>query len=255
MLPVVQAFRGVVQVMSVRPMSELEVAQALEARVEKVRRNLDSWVKQTRRDFQRDCPAGGGHEGPLEALIERIYKGDLGEGEVRVGRRMLKPVVAEIRDVYIKSVGRVYSLDSLEGLSINAGVFERVMREGAGMLPSKRAQTTFMKNALELDRDKGGKPYWSTTPEMFARSFEAYAHVALERQGQLNTYLCGLNVDSEKSTPLAEDREVIVGAFDQLFEAVVARQTQRGVELAPSQGDVSSAPQHAAESLQLERQQ
>lgn len=66
-------------------------------------------------------------------------------------------------------------------------------------------------------KDGSGKPYWSTSEELFARAFESYVHDKLAGQGRANTYLTDQRgAGSPGWYPQGEERKRINKAMDQL---------------------------------------
>ncbi|SHG34508.1 hypothetical protein SAMN02745753_03743 [Marinomonas polaris DSM 16579] len=90
-----------------------------------------------------------------------------------------------------------------------------------------------------LDKTRS-KKYWSTKVEMSARTFEAYVKSKLEDKSQSNDYLA--NIRSEESWgklksndsypyPTSSEMKDITKAFDQMFQVLKTKETDRGVAL------------------------
>jgi len=90
--------------------------------------------------------------------------------------------------------------------------------------------TEFARNARELDAEKGGKPYWSTTLEKFARAFDAFVSDELEARQAKNEYLSHAG-RSGATVPMGDEREVVNSAFRALVGEVKSRETEQGVAL------------------------
>ena len=89
------------------------------------------------------------------------------------------------------------------------------------------------------------KPYWATDLEMAARSFESYLIGRLKENDMSNDYLANivspeywdaaeaLGLESENSYPypLVDEHEAITKAYDELFEKIEHKQTDKGVAL------------------------
>lgn len=100
------------------------------------------------------------------------------------------------------------------------------------------------KRAAELD-GRRSKPYWATTIEMAARSFESYVINKLKDKGVSNDYLANivspeywtaaeaLGLEAENSYPyiMKDELEAINDAFDDLFDTVETKETDEGVML------------------------
>ena len=80
--------------------------------------------------------------------------------------------------------------------------------------PSKYSQA-----AYGLDRAKGGKRYWSTEREKFARGFDVFVTEKLQAAGQKNSYLSHFGRDDE-TVPHGEERKAICEAFQDLFNEI-----------------------------------
>ena len=61
---------------------------------------------------------------------------------------------------------------------------------------------------LNKDKDKGGKRYWSTNLEKFARAFDAYVSDALEAKATKNTYLSHAGRQGD-TVPIGDERKTI----------------------------------------------
>lgn len=231
---VVGALYAVRCAMERRDITDEEEVARRENSVTAARKRMDTWTKHMRREFDRECKSDPAVMAKLDGLIARVEAQDFGGSPVTVGTRYLSPVVIEMRDLYKAMVGRAYSLDDADGLERSAKHLEYAIQnqhKESSSLAREKVATNFASSAMALDREKGGKPYWATTIEMFARSFDAYVYEKLAEKGQVNTYLCGLNAECERSSPVGGERAAIVGAFDHLFSVVEAKETEQGVLL------------------------
>lgn len=234
------ALNVICNVMKSRNLTDDEIASKQENSIVAARNRMRTWTKAARRDFERDCFNDPSVMGKLDSLFARIESQDMGGSQTNVGARALSPVVIQIRDLYKARVGRTFSLDDADGLERSAQHLKyvkenpyRPSNSGATLTGPSR----FVTGALELDKAKGGKQYWSTTIEMFARSFDAYVYEKLKAKDQVNTYLCGLNTSCERSSPTGDERAAIVSAFDNLFNVVEAKETEQGVLLCGPSSD------------------
>ena len=99
----------------------------------------------------------------------------------------------------------------------------------------------------ELDKTRS-KDYWSTDVEMTARAFETYIKHKINSQGFSNDYLAniigedaykGLGREDAYPYPKKSEMPEIEKAFDEFFNTVKARETDKGVELyRPNNKDV-----------------
>lgn len=235
-------FASVVKAMTKRPMSDEEIASQKATALERTKSNVSNWLKAIRRDFDsvRVRSVMVSHKGEsisvLEAfdhLAERVLALDLGGDLVSVSRnKAVSPVVAEIRDLYKAATGRLYSLDDTMGLQLNVDSLRYQLSAEAGgrsHIP-QMVSTAFAKAAAQLDADKP-KPYWSTTLEMFARSFDVFVSEALEKRTAMNSYLSHTG-RADDTTPLGDERQVVVEAFGNLLGEIRTRETEKnGVAL------------------------
>jgi len=109
--------------------------------------------------------------------------------------------------------------------------------------------TGMKKRSEELDKRRT-KPYWSTRIEMTARAFESYVIEKLSERTNVNDYLANIVSSGEYSQDMLEgllsgsltatdmypyllDSEIdsVSSAFNNLFEVMESRETDKGVEL------------------------
>lgn len=223
---VVAAFSQIVKAMNERLQTPNEAKVAVDERLAKARKSVNNWLKAIRRDF-------GGQEEAFDVLAARVQAGDLGDGKVAMGRSAyIAPVVAEIRELYKEKHGRIYSIDNIKGLQAwvdNVGFQESRLAAETEHAPQK-VLTDFAKNARQLDAEKGGKPYWSTTLEKFARAFDAFVSDELELRSAKNEYLSHAGRNGV-TVPMGDEREVVNSAFRALVGEVKTRETEKGVAL------------------------
>lgn len=186
---VVAAFRTVVKTMQKRKQTPAEMQASIDASVARAEKNVDILLERFRREFKDKVEA-------FEPLAKRIKEGDMGEGYVSVGRTRVPEIVNQVRDTYKKEFGRVPNIEDLKGLGL-AIEHKDFAAKRAGSdeahIPQE-VSTDFMKRSNAQDGQKGGKRYWSTEWEMFARAFETYVEDKLAEQDRRSGYL---------STPLA----------------------------------------------------
>ncbi|MCR4374153.1 MAG: 2'-5' RNA ligase family protein [Acidobacteria bacterium] len=178
-------------------------------------KSVNGWLGQIKRDFT----SAGVAESAFDALAERIRTLDLGDGKVAVGNAQLSPAVAALRDLY-KSAGgsRAYSLDSIKSLQSNVDYLAYLKSDAiAGRAHTPQTVSTdYSRQASALDQEKGGKAYWSTNLEKFARAFDAFVRDRLAARATRNTYL---SRDGQPATwePQGAERIAINEAFDTLI--------------------------------------
>jgi hypothetical protein len=224
-------FKAIASVMKKRLQTEEEAKGANAARIARLEKNISGWLASIRKDFK-------GVEEMFDKLADKVRAGDLGEGKVQVGATtLLSPAVSQMRDLYKEKHGRVYSIDPLKGLQSNVDGLVYAKEQaahyaaiGAGSAtPASRqtVSTDYLMAAKALDVDKGGKPYWSTGCEMFARAFDSYVSDRLEKSGTINSYLA-FGVREDRDVPTGRDRDVIHGAFDKLISEFCVRESEMG---------------------------
>lgn len=102
-----------------------------------------------------------------------------------------------------------------------------------------RKDTKIVERSKELDKLRS-KDYWSTGREMVARSFEAYLIAKADAKGGRNDYLA--NIDSQGNFeaimgegtypyPIESEIEAIVEAYDNLFNTIQTKQTDKGIAM------------------------
>lgn len=129
----------------------------------------------------------------------RQYQNDLGEEKVKKYERRMK------RNIKRFALALAWYHEQETG--------ERVEK-----IPYPASHSNFYQAALELDRNKNGK-YWSSIPELAARSFEAYIEDKLASQGRKNDYLVTGTKD-EKAYPVGEERERLNKIFEELVTVI-----------------------------------
>ncbi|CAN7779351.1 hypothetical protein LJR296_007891 [Cupriavidus necator] len=231
---IVGAFKGLVQTMTKRLQTE-EEAQAVDAAYQqRLEKNVSGWLTSIGRDFK-------GQEAEFAVLAERVRNGDFGGERVAVSQStLLHPVVVEMRDLYKAKHGRVYSIEQLKGLQSNLDSLafrrdkaehQQAMAADAEVVPERRqVSTDYALNAARLDKDKGGKVYWSTKCELFARAFDSFVADKLEAKQAKNSYL-SFGVRETETVPVGTERDSIHSAFDSLIGEFVVRESELGPAL------------------------
>ena len=223
---IVGAFGVIVNSMNKRLETEAEAKAYVGLQIEKNQKSVGNWLRAIRRDFV-------GQEEAFDVLSAKVQAGDVGEGMVAISRAIaISPVVAEIRDLYKAKHGRTYSLENIKGLQawVSSAKFQST-RAVADVAPVPKERTSdYSKSALALDKEKGGKPYWSTTLEKFARAFDAFVSDELEAKAASNGYLSHAGREGA-TVPLGEERAAVNAAFRGLVGDLNVRETERGAAL------------------------
>uniref|UniRef100_UPI002608E5D8 LPD1 domain-containing protein n=1 Tax=uncultured Desulfovibrio sp. TaxID=167968 RepID=UPI002608E5D8 len=112
--------------------------------------------------------------------------------------------------------------------------------EAWGLVRKAIRESGMRKRSDALDRLRT-KPYWGTDVEMTARAFERYIIEKLRGRKASNDYLANIRSEEEWKAasgdrsypyPTSDEMPAITAAFDNLFETIEERQTDRGVALA-----------------------
>ncbi|HOV59271.1 MAG TPA: hypothetical protein PLN91_15430, partial [Rhodanobacteraceae bacterium] len=244
-----EAFKAIVKAMRGRDMTPEEVAAQERAMLESAKRSLERSLA-----FMRDGIANGtlkigtgrSRENVLstfDELATRLRNGDLGDGYLKHGKGFndSEPqVVAMLAMLYRESLG--YKYQEIPALGYNA----RRVAEGGKAKQSNathipQVPSNFRREALKLDKGSTGK-YWSSTLEMFARSFQSYVLDRLAAQGARNDYLTrpqmdeatlkvaqemGIGEDGDRY-PRGDERNAINRGFDTLVTSLRTRETDGG---------------------------
>lgn len=223
---IVSAFKTIQKSMNKRLETPQEAGAKMGVRLEKAQKEVGKWLKAIRRDY-------AGQEDAFDVLAAKVQAGNVGDGYVLVGRTHVSPVVAEIRDLYKEQHSRMYSVDNIKGLQhwVTAAKFQaEKMTKDMDAPVVQETVTDFAKNALALDEKKGGKPYWSTTLEKFARAFDGFVSDELEAKAASNGYLSHSGRDGE-TVPMGDDRINVNAAFRGLVGELKVRESERGTAL------------------------
>lgn len=220
---IVAAVKVIVNTMDRRMETEDEVKAGQVSSMTWARDSLVRSLKTMRRDFI-------GQEAAFDAIGERVLAGDVGDGKVALSSALyVSPVVVEIRDLYKASKGRAYPVANVKDLqsSMNSMAYRASKAAAEVAHVPQQVASDYAKNARSLDREKGGKPYWSTTLEKFARAFDAFVSDELEAKQAKNSYLSRTGV-ADLTVPAGAEREAINAAFRGLVGEFKVRETEKG---------------------------
>lgn len=222
------AFRTVTNVMTERQQTPSEVVEKLQTQITKLEKNVEGWLRRIRGDFV-------GLEDKFDVLAEQIRTGDFRTGLVALGSNThVYPVIGEMRDLYKTKHGRVYPRDPLNGLQSNVQALRHareraVSLQDGGDIETSKVATTYLSNARALDAERGklAKVYWSTKCELFARAFDSFVAEELEQKNALNSYLSH-GVRETETVPVGEEREAVHAAFRSLVGEFKTHESEVG---------------------------
>jgi len=229
---ITSAFAGIQQRMAKRLQTPEEALSEDSAYLQRLEKNVSGWLSSIRLDFK-------GLEPQFDELAQRVCAAGSSVEKVAIGpTTLVHPAVAEMRELYKAKHGRVYSLDQLRGLQSNVDslTFRREKAEHQTAMAAddkpelRKVSTEYARNAAHLDNEKGGKPYWSTTCEMFARAFDAFVADKLEARNAVNSYL-SFGVHERETVPTGAERESINAAFDVVVDQINVRESAVGPAL------------------------
>jgi hypothetical protein len=225
---ILAVFKAVVQSMNVRQETEGENKLSRDIGIKRAEKNVNGWLNSIRGDFIREKV----DEKVFDALAERIRNLDLGDGMVALSNQTsLHSAIAEMRDLYKAATGRMYSLDRMVGMQANVDHLKYLKSDKAQASEHiPQTETDYSREAAKLDKDKGGKPYWNTPWEKFARAFDAFVSDKLETRAAKNTYLSHAGRSGE-TVPKGEERTAINTAFDKLIDTLETKETDQGTAL------------------------
>ena len=253
---IVQAFRTIYQSMEKRDASPEETQANTEAVKASALKRLNSWIAAARRPIESSQAENKDDLlAEFDQHAEKLREGDTGDGYEKAGKQSYSARVAAVRNLIKDATGRVWSADETMGLESNASFVRSLMakQDADRKHEPQKVSTQYKRDSAAMDKEKGGKAYWSTPTEMFARAFELYVHDKLVERGALNTFLTDAQQRSEKPVqvddtssamarasgakrdlylyPTGQERATLRDAFDKLVDAIETRETDKGVML------------------------
>jgi hypothetical protein len=216
-------FREIVTAMNKRPVTQEEAKQMQQAALDRARSTLKSWTDAVRRDFE-----GVADKASLDKLLARIEQGDLGD---YVDRQFTQSITA-LRNDFKRAKGRLYSVDSSKGLQSAAQYVSFLQEKKQAEADHKPQLVTseYAREAAKLDKEKGGKPYFDTNLEKFARAFDAFVSDQLAERVTRNTYLSHADRGGP-TVPHGEERTRINTAFKALVDTIETKETDQGTAM------------------------
>ncbi|MFZ2907696.1 MAG: LPD1 domain-containing protein, partial [Minisyncoccia bacterium] len=270
-----EAFKAIVKAMRGRDVTPEELAAQERASLDMAKRSLERGLTAMRDNLaNRTLKTGSGRSREdvltsFDELANRLRNGDIGEGYLSFGKGaadMEPQVVAMLAMLYRESLGNKYQEIGAIGYNARrvAGA-NKARQSNAEHIP--QVPSNFRREAVKLDRGTAGK-YWSSTLEMFARSFQSYVLDRLAAQGARNDYLTrpqmdeatlqvaqemGIGEDGDRY-PRGDERNTINRGFDTLIASLRTRETDTGIAL-ESVEEMDAADLTPAERAAFERSQ
>ncbi len=253
---IVRAFRSIYQAMEKRNESPGEAKARRAMASESAAKRLKQWLRVARSKIE-DSAASNKADllAEFDQHAEKLEQGDTGDGYQQAGKQVFSTRVAAVRNLIKDATGRVWSLDESNGLESSASYVRSLAgKEDADATHEpQKVSSQYKRDSMAMDREKGGKAYWSTPTEMFARAFELYVHDKLSQRGQRNTFLTDaeqraatpVQVDDTTSAmgrasgakrdlylyPVGQERQTLREAFDSLIGQIQTRETEQGVAM------------------------
>lgn len=258
---IVQAFRTIYQAMMKRAESVGESKTRRDHAKEQATKRLDRWIKSARRVLE-----GSAADNKADLLAEfdqhaeKLMQGDTGDGFEQAGKQVFSARVAAVRNLIKDATGRTWSLDETNGLESSARYVRNLLAksESDDAHEPQLVGTQYKGDSAAMDRAKGGKAYWSTPTEMFARAFELFVHDRLSQAGARNTFLTDAEQRASKPAqvadtssamarasggtrdlylyPVGKERETLREAFNGLIGQLKTHETEQGVAIYSTSG-------------------
>lgn len=252
----VRAFREIYQAMTKRNESPGEASARRQLAQDGAGRRLTQWLRVARGRIEESAASNKADLlAEFDQHAEKLRQGDMGDGYERAGKQTFSTRVAAVRNLIKDATGRVWSLDETNGLEAAASYVRSLAgkQDADGAHEPQKVATQYKGDSRAMDTAKGGKAYWSTPTEMFARAFELYVHDALSQRGQRNTFLTDAEQRAAKPAqvpdtssptarasgamrdlflyPVGQERQALRQAFDALVGQIKTRETEQGVAL------------------------
>lgn len=219
---IVATFKAIVSAMNTTLETQAQVEARGAAEKAKAQRNVDGWLRSIKRDFM----AAKVPEADFDKIAARISALDLGDGKIAIGQTTaVSPAIDELRALHQTVAGRRYSIDQIKGLSANVDHLAYLSKDREHVPQSTR--TDYAANAARIDKEKGGKAYWGTNLEMFARAFDAFISDKLAEKAAQNSYLSHAGRTGE-TVPTGEERTAINAAIKTLVDTIQTRTDEAG---------------------------
>lgn len=236
---VVDAWNDVSDAILKRTVGKEEAMGEINKKLKKNRDYAASWLRDPKKSFDTKATAAqkkqwdGIVADMMEASGAAIYDT---KKRSALGARTYKGVEA-LKALHKEVLGRTIPKRNVDGLIPNLAQLDLTLQSRekamAGELSSK-TNSSFMNEAKELDNNSGGKAYWATKHEMYARAFESYIADKLKNAGARSQYLVHSVENTEansqfgKMYPEGDERKSINKAFDKMFEVMETKTDDAG---------------------------
>lgn len=264
---IVAQFKAIYEAMRRRPMTATETEKRDENSRAEAKAGLERWIKHIRNGLERSAENKDQALAEFDKLAERLRIGDEGNGYVKAGQQSLHEVTGRIK-MLVRGASKRSDVDipsNWTGLDSAAHhwAYKLGQKEAAREHIPQTTSTTYARESAAKDKEKGGKAYWATEWEMFARAFETFVADQLQAKARTNTFLSDAAIRAEMRDregkgyampyPRGEDRAAIDAAIENLVDAIETRETERGVALF-SREDQNGEPQPATGKLRYDAQ-
>jgi hypothetical protein len=240
---VLAKFKAIVAAMNKRPLTPEEHAKQDADYTNRLKYNVDSWLKSIRRGFESaTIPKASQADSAVrrektltkfDEIAGRIKALNVGDGLIQLSStKAVYPAVAELRELHKEAFGRTMALDDSMALQSNVQSlkYQESKRDGERSHEPQSTSTDFARNAAKLDKEKGGKPYWNTNLEKFARAFDAFLTDTLAERAAKNSYLSHSGRIGD-TVPSGTEREAINATFRDLIDTIQTKETNKGIAL------------------------
>ena len=219
---IVARFKSIVTAMNKKQESADGVKLRMEQAKARAQKSVDGWLRSIKADYLR----GKVDEAEFDRIANRISTLDLGDGKIAVSSVLhVPPPIDELRSLYQKTTGKRYSIEKIRDLASNVDHLAYLAADRDHV--PQMVTTDYATNAANLDKEKGGKAYWSTNLEKFARAFDAFVSDTLAEKAAKNTYLSHAGRSGE-TVPTGDERTAINSAIKDLVDQIEVREDDTG---------------------------
>lgn len=244
---ITQVVRDIVEAMRRRALTPEEEQRIDERRVNDATERIEREIKSLRDDLNARAKDDAKEKAlaDFDAIADKIRDGKPGDEYVQIGRGMFGAVpseVANLRQAIKDATGRVPRLDDLKSLThaISALTYSTEKTEHPEQHQPQKVSSNYYTQSRMADRQKGGKPYYATTHEMFARAVHSWAIDRLKDREVRSDYLAEPDPKPAEGLPDTHprdaERKTINAAIDTLVNTIETRETDQGVALFARRG-------------------